>query len=269
LLLTSLLLTLPGAAAAQDWSMPWSDPRDRPGRVDVSVSGGYVMPTDWSDLVVLGSTSAATGAFEQILLRDLRIEPAQVFGVSATYWKAKYGFRVNVARSDSSLVSGDDALVDVKTWFYDVRGAIGMMDYEPSRLAWPYFFVGLGAITYDLSHSIGPQLTTFVDRARTVPADKLVVIDRGGQQFLLEIDELGLETVPAFDIGVGTDFRIPTGPGGIGLRIEVSDHISQSPLGVRLHELAGIGEPSVPVRVGFGAVHHLRATAGLVLQFGR
>jgi hypothetical protein len=268
-LLTCSLLAIPCSAVAQDWTMPWSDPRDRPGRVDVTVTGGYVMPTDWSDLVVLGSTSATTGVFEQVLLRDLRVEPGPVLGASATYWKAQYGFRVSVARSDSSLVSSGTTLTDVDSWFYDVRGAIGMLEYTPTRNALPYFFIGLGAITYDLSQPISPPLTTFIERQPSPPLANPIIIDRAGQQFLLEVDELGMETVFAFTIGIGTDFRIPAGAGGLGLRVEVADHISPSPIGVRLHNINRFGEPTTPISIGVDAVHHLRASAGLVFQFGR
>ena len=66
-LLTSFLVALPGAALAQgDWNQPWSDPRDRPPRVDLSLSGGYDMASDWSSLTLLGTSSPATGVVEQV-----------------------------------------------------------------------------------------------------------------------------------------------------------------------------------------------------------
>jgi hypothetical protein len=270
-LLTSFLVALPGAALAQgDWNQPWSDPRDRPGRVDLSLSGGYDMATDWSSLTLLGTSSPATGVVEQVIVRDLRVDPDQVFGGAFTYWKAKYGFRVNVARSDSTLVSGATTVADVKSWFYDVRGTVGMVDYHPSRLAYPYFFVGLGAITYDLSQPIGPPLTSFIEHNPSLPVSNLSIINRGGRQFVLQEDTLSLETVAAFNLGLGTDFRVPLGPSAVGIRAEVSDTISPSPLEIRLQELSSsIGEPAQLVNVGFGAVHHLRASVGLVIQLGR
>ena len=42
-----------------------------PRRVDVSGSGGFLLSTDWSDLVLLGSVSPVGGALEQLLVRDL------------------------------------------------------------------------------------------------------------------------------------------------------------------------------------------------------
>jgi hypothetical protein len=50
--------------------------RDRPPRVDLSASTGLLMPTDWSDLVLLGSLCSASG----VLVRDLQVEPRTVFG---------------------------------------------------------------------------------------------------------------------------------------------------------------------------------------------
>lgn len=258
------------AAAAQDWTMPWSDPRDRPPRVDFSASAGFLMPTDWSDLVLLGSISAGSGVLEQVLVRELRVEPASVFDGAVTYWKGNYGFRVQAARSRSSLAVGSDVPnIGIDTWLYDVRGAIGMGEYTPRRWVWPYAFVGLGGITYDLSRRIGPPLVTFVERApaRTVGQDGLIVLTDRGRQFLLAVDELALETVFAVNVGVGTDFRIPIGAAGVGLRVELSDHVAPSPVSLDLHQLGEFGAAGTAIR--FSPVHHFRATAGLVLQIGR
>jgi hypothetical protein len=269
----ALVLLVPSAAATQDWSMPWSDPRDRPPRVDLSASAGLLLPTDWSDLVLLGSVSSASGVLEQVLVRDLRAEPGEVFGAAVTYWRGRYGFRVHGARSESALAIGADDVgsIGLDTWFYDVRGAIGMTEYDPGRWVWPYGFFGLGAITYDLDRTVSPPLLTFIERsppARDSRSD-LIIADRDGRQFLLAVDELGLETVFAFNFGVGTDFRIPLGAGGLGVRLELSDHISASPLGLRIHDLSRFGVPASDSSVHFARVHHLRASAGLVVQLGR
>jgi hypothetical protein len=277
--LTFLLLTLllPATLGAQDWTQPWADPMDRPPRLDVSASAGLLVPTDWSDLVILGSLSSATGALEQVLVRDVRVKPGSVFGGSATYWRGRYGFRAHASYSDSTLALGDSfepaegALsVDVDTWMYDVRGAIGLVEYAPNRLAWPYAFVGLGGITYNLSQTISPPLLTFVERPPAGGgAQDRVIVEDAGRQFLVAIDELGLETVFAFNFGIGTDFRIPVGGGGIGLRLELTDHIAPSPLRLRIRELDRIGGLDSASAVDFGIVHHLRVAAGVVLQLGR
>ena len=272
----AMALCLPTKVVAQDWTQPWADPLDRPPRVDVSATAGVVAPTDWSDLVVLGSLSSATGALEQVLVRDVRVEPGSTFGIAATYWRARYGFRAHGAFSDSSLAFGssfdasDDALgsVDVDTWTYDVRGAVGLIEYAPNRIAWPYVFVGLGGITYDLSRTVSPPLLSFIERAPAGNNRDTVIVEDNGRQFVVAVDELGLETVFAVNFGIGADFRIPLGPGGIGVRLELSDHISPSPLTLRIREL-GAGGLTGADAVRFGLVHHLRATAGLVVQVGR
>jgi hypothetical protein len=236
-----------------------------------------LVPSDWSDLVLLGSLSSATGALEQVLVRDVRVKPGRVFGAAATYWRARYGFRAHGAFSDSTLTLGPsfDPVegsidVNVDTWMYDVRGAIGLIEYTPKRIAWPYVFVGLGGITYDLSRTVTPPLRSFIERppaGGTAPAR--VIVDDDGRQFVVAVDELGLETVFAFNFGVGTDFRIPIGGGGVGLRLELSDHIAPSPLGLRIRELGDHGGLGASDAVRFGVVHHLRAAAGIVLQIGR
>ena len=68
---------------------------------------------------------------------------------------------------------------------------------------------------------------------------------------------------------MGTDFRIPLGRGGVGLRVEISDHLSASPLGLRIEELSPVGTLRSDTGVRFRLVHHLSATAGLVVQIGR
>ncbi len=274
-------LFLPAPVAAQDWSQPWADPQDRPPRVDVSASVGFLASTDWSDLVLLGTISSATGVFEQVLVRDLRVDPDDGFGAGVTYWEGRYGLRVQGGFSSSSVViggplpaafqsqSGNAELltVDVDTWMYDIRGAIGFFEYAPSRWVWPYGFVGLGGITYDLERRITPPLLTFIERAPRRVGD--VEFEDDGLQFLLAIDELENETVFAFNFGVGTDFRIPLGPGGIGVRLEISDHVAPSPVGVRINNLRRSGTLAVDSGVRFGLVHHFIASAGLVVQVGR
>jgi hypothetical protein len=278
-----VLTLLPLPAFAQDWSQPWADPMDRPGRVDISGSMGFVMPSNWSSLVLLGSISSASGVFEQVLARDLRVEPDKAFGAAVTYWRARYGFRVQTDFSKSLLriggspggselpiMDGQPEAVRVKTWLYDMRGIVGLVEYEPRRLAWPYVFFGVGGITYDLARTVSPPLT-FISQgvSGTGAGADIVVITRGeGRQFVLSSDELGLKTVFAGSFGAGTDFRIPFGPAGVGVRLELSDRVAPSPLGLHLTGLTPVGS-SVDDRIRFGLVHHLSATAGFVVQFGR
>jgi hypothetical protein len=275
------LTLLPSPVIAQDWSQPWADPEDRPPRVDFSASAGFLTPTRWSSLVLLGSISPATGVLEQILTRDLRVEPDREFSAAATYWRSRYGFRTQAGFSRSSLKIGgaalggsqsadDRASVGIDTWLYDVRGAIGFVDYSPTRWVWPYGFVGVGGITYHLKQTISPPLT-FIERGptRVDARGNTIVIAADGRQFLLAVDELNTETVFAVNVGAGTDFRIPLGPAGVGLRLEISDHVAPSPLGLRIRELSPLGAFAPDAGVRFRVVHHLSATAGLVVQIGR
>jgi opacity protein-like surface antigen len=258
-------------ASAQDWSQPWADPQDRPPRVDVSASIGFLAPTDWSDLVLLGSISSSSGILEQVLVGDLRVEPDREFGGAVHYWRGRYGFRVEGGFSSSS-VRGDERLsVDVDTWLYNFGGAIGFLEYAPDRWVWPYAFVGVGGVTYDLARRIAPPLTTFIERSppRADGRRDLVIVDDDSSEFLLAVDELDTETVFALNFGVGTDFRIPLGPAGVGLRLELADHVTSSPVGLRVGELRRSGALTSDTGVEFGPVHHFRASAGFVLQFGR
>jgi hypothetical protein len=276
LLLLSIVL-MPSVCAAQDWGEPWSDPRDRPPRVDLSVTAGMVSPTDWSDAVVLGSLSSISGALQQVLVRDMRVEPDTVVDAAVTYWRDRYGLRIQAGLSQSTLTIGgarfseneDLSPTDIKTWLYEARGVIGLVDYSPERKAWPYVFLGLGGITYDLERTISPPLLTFIERTTTRREGDVVIVEEDGREFLLAVDELGRESVFAVSFGIGTDLRLPFGGGGIGLRLELSDHLSPSPLELRISELSSPGGLASDSRVDFGTVHHLRAAAGLVVQIGR
>ena len=284
-----LAFALPAAPArSQDWSQPWADPQDRPPRVDISASAGFVMPTSWSNLVLLGSLSPVSGVVEQVLTRDMRVEPESEFSGAATYWRDRYGFRTHAGFSRSSLTIGGlpasgsplsllstpsgsgTSSVGVDTWLYDVGGAIGFLDYAPSRWVWPYGFLGFGGITYNLKQSVAPPLTIVEGGATALAAqaDTVVVTDRS-RPFLLAVDELRRETVFAVHFGVGTDFRIPAGPAGVGLRLEVSDHLAPSPVGLRIRELSRYGALTSDGGIALRTVHHLSATVGLMVRFGR
>jgi hypothetical protein len=261
------LILLPAWTSAQPLPQPWADPQDST-RVDLSGSVSLLSPTDWSNLVLLGSISSA-GVIEQTLARELQVDAGKAYGGAVTYWEGRYGLRVQGGYSKSSLRISSAPIVGIKTWLYDVRGVIGALDYRTSRKVLPYGFVGFGGITYDLASTVSPPLT-FITQAPAVATGQTVIIvaDRG-RQFLLSEDELDVKTVFAVNVGVGTDFRLPLGPGGVALRVELSDHIAPSPLGLRINQLSGRGAFISDSGVRFGAVHHLSATAGVVVQIGR
>jgi hypothetical protein len=161
--------------------------------------------------------------------------------------------------------------VAVETWLYNMGGAIGFVEYAPRRWVWPYAFAGIGGVTYDLARRVSPPLATFVERGPARPGGErdVVIVHDDSREFLLAIDELDTETSFAVNFGVGTDFRIPIGPAGIGVRLELADHITTSPVGLRVGALRRAGTLAADTGVEFGPVHHFRASAGFVLQFGR
>lgn len=274
------LTILPAPLCAQSLPQPWADSEDYPARVDVSVSGGFLMSTRWSDVALLGSISPATGALEQVLTRDVHVKPGTELTAAATYWRGRYGFRAQAGFSRSSLrigsgpvagpigsTSGETASVDSDTWLYDVGGAIGLVDYEPRRSVWPYGFVGVGGITYNLKQTVPPPLT-FVERGPSAAGNTIVVVN-DGRELLITTNSLSTETVFALKAGVGTEFRVPVGGGGFGLRLEVADHLARSPIALRVEELSARGRFPSDTGTRYRMVHHLSASAGLVVHIGR
>jgi hypothetical protein len=267
------ILTMAAASPASAQYDPLDIPPG-PRRVDVSGAGGFLLSSDWSDLVLLGSVSSTTGVFEQVLARDLVVEPGPVFDAAVTYWEGRYGFRVHGGFARSCLSTGrscarqnpaDSGTVDVDTYIYDLGGAVGLIDYGRNRKVWPYVFVGMGGVTYDLEHGVGPPLSVI---ERRPPAGGSTVIVSEPSQSLIVIEELGLETKFTWNFGVGTDFRIPVPGGSVGVRLELSDHVHGSPVEIEIANLDGF-TPVSGVETDFGWVHNLRAAVGLVVQFGR
>ena len=269
------LICAPATATAQ-WD-PFDPPRD-PKHVDISGAAGLRLSTDWSDLILLGSVSPATGALEQVLARDLVFVPGPIFDATVMYWEGRYGFRAHGGFSRRCLAVGGRCgtiqtlngptrgSVDVDASYYDIGGAYGLVDYRRNPWVWPYVFAGVGAVTYNVKQNISPPLQMFVEQRPPSNPDITVTIDRS-QPLLIAIDELGIETKFAFNFGIGTDLRVPVGAAGIGLRLELSDNIHESPLDIELAQLDA--RRNDVVRANGRLVHNLRASAGLVMHFGR
>lgn len=275
LLLVSLVLSgIPRTAAAQ-WD-PFNPPRD-PKHVDVSGSAGLRLSTDWSDLILLGSVSPATGVLEQVLGRDLVFRPGPVYDATVTYWEGRYGFRAHGGFSRRCLaIAGrcgaiptlngpTRGSVDVDATSYDFGGAIGLTEYHQNPWVWPYVFFGFGGVTYNIKQNISPPLQMFIERRSPTVPDVTVARDRG-DTLLIAVNELGLETKFAMNFGIGTDLKVPLGAAGVGLRLELSDNMHGSPLNIQVAELNTSTDDVV--RANGGLVHNLRASAGLVLHFG-
>jgi hypothetical protein len=275
LLLSVVLSGIPRTAAAQ-WD-PFDPPRD-PGHLDVSGTAGLRLSTDWSDLILLGSVSPATGVLEQVLGRDLVFLPGTAFDATVMYWEGRYGFRTHAGFSRKCLaIAGrcgsiptlnglTRGSVGVDAYSADVGGAFGLREYHRNPWVWPYVFFGFGAVTYDIKQNISPPLQMFIERRPPATPDVTITRDFG-QTLLIAVDELGLETKFAMNFGIGTDLRVPLGAAGVGLRLELSDNMHESPLNIQVAELNTLTDDVV--RANGGLVHNLRASAGLVLHFGR
>jgi hypothetical protein len=271
-----LTLALSSSASAQRLPEPWDDPVDQPARVDLSVSYGFVAPSDWSDLVLLGSLSPATGVLEQVIVRDLRVASDTQVDGSVTYWRGRYGFRVQGGLSKSMLTIGgpptaafNGMSVGMDTYSYDVRGAVGFVEYAPQRWVWPYGFFGFGGITYDLEQTVPPSLLTFIERPPVSGGGSTIIVDDTNRNFLLAVDELKNETVFALNFGVGTDIRVPMAHGGVGIRLELSNQVAPSPVELRIGDARRSYPLGYDTGVHFGLVNHMRVSAGVVVQIGR
>jgi hypothetical protein len=267
------------SATVAEAQHPYPDEPPRgPARLDISGSGGWLLPTDWSDLVLLGSVSPITGALEQVLVRDLVVDPGPVYDGIVTYWRGRYGFRVHGAYAKSCLAVGrscgdfatmtpDSGPVDVKSYTYDVGGAIGLLDFKPARWVWPFVFFGFGGVTYDLDRTVGPPLT-FIEQLPPAGTPPAIITDTP-DPLIIAVDELGVETRFAFNIGFGSDFRIPLGAAALGVRFEVGDYMHDSPIDLDVTALNRFRRSDEANDFGFGVVHNLRASIGIVLHFGR
>jgi hypothetical protein len=206
-----------------------------------------------------------------------------------TYWKGRLGFRLHGGYAESCVTAatrcgdgrsapvagGSPALdpqeVSLKTYSYGVQGVIAMSEHS-EFYQWfrPYFLIGAGGVTYDPAES----LPTFLAGTQLRPGTGVETVVTGGPgQYTFQIDQASLESRFALSIGAGTDFRIPVGRGGLSLRAEVTDQISQSPLGVRLTRVntggaLGGRNSFEQIDLGVGAVHNLRATLGVAIEFG-
>lgn len=284
-----LLSTAPATAQQGDLWEEYEGPR----RLDLSVSGGAFLSTDWSNLVFLESLGALGQSQQQVLLRQLHAPPEFGGTASVTYWKGRYGFRVQAGFVSGCVTTGnscdgtstpDQSImppglerteIEMNQWTYGVQGIIGLREFTPGQTFRPYLVVGAGGVTYDLDEPLSTVLPGPIES--TEPAvigngDETVVIT-DPSTFLFSMDEVGLATKFALNLGIGTDLRIPIGPGGIGLRLELADNINQSPLELRVaridggffsHEFDGIDEVEFERR----AVHNWRLSAGLLFEFG-
>ncbi|HET9985046.1 MAG TPA: hypothetical protein VFQ38_15710 [Longimicrobiales bacterium] len=287
---TAVLLLLATALPArpQDiWDLDWGDRPLGARSLSFEFAGGLNYSTDWNQNVVLANLDFGT-RFEQVLLRQVQVDPAFLFAGSVTYRRGRGGARLQFGYSHSCLaVNGRcsrfgviDTLftplheVDVNTYSADIDGEISLVDPEKVRWARPFVLFGLGGVVYDPGDNAAQLLPFFID-ARGAPIEvnggNIVVVNFPTGALLVTFDGIGLKSVLAGVLGLGTDIQIPFSDGsGIGLRLQVADHIANSPFKVRVAGVQrGFGGPFFePTKFDFGDIHNIRLTVGLHVDVG-
>jgi hypothetical protein len=292
LLVSSLLLLLLAvpASAQRDstrFDRLWQADYDGPRRLEVGVSAGYALSSDWTDLVALHVFDTRGGIHRQVLLRNVAVAPGAGGAAAVTYWRGRHAFRATVGYSRSCLTTssrcvngtspeGDAALgvaeVDMDIYRYGVEGMVGLRNWRDSQFWRPYLIVGAGGVTYDPDENALPlfpgTFETLVPPATSSPGT--VIVTNGATTLLVATDELGLENVFGLTLGVGMDFRVPVGLGGLALRLEAADQITSSPFSVTVSRLDDDSDffdrGAEPTVFRAGAVHNLRLTAGVAVE---
>lgn len=188
---------------------------------------------------------------------DVRLRDGAIGGIQAEAWfgNGRVGARLNGAytaqewRRRGSLfddIFDFDVLDrDVNVWFGDLDLMVRLLRPDPDRVWAPYAAVGLGFVHYNPAGRFFDPIFPFADAF--FPGES--------------------QTQFAGVFGLGTDI-LPRmrGPVRVGFRVEAMDHVAfESPLR-RLR----IDDDGDIILDGdrFGAVHHVRLTAGVHLQGG-
>jgi hypothetical protein len=266
----------------------WLADYDGPRRLEVGVSAGYALSSDWTDLIALHVFDPRGGIHRQVLLRNVAVAPGAGGAVAVTYWRGRHGFRATAGYSKSCLttssrcVNGDlppengaalgVAEVSMDVFRYGVEGIVGLRNWRDSQFWRPYLIVGAGGVTYDPDEDELPLFPGTFETLVPPPASGPgVVITNGATTLLVATDELGLENVFGLTLGVGMDFRIPLDIGGVALRLEAADQITSSPFSVTVSRLDAddccFFERNRDRTVfRSAAIHNLRFTAGVALE---
>jgi hypothetical protein len=268
----------------------WLADYDGPRRLEVGVSAGYALSSDWTDLVALHVFDTRGGIHRQVLLRNVAVAPGAGGAAAVTYWRGRHAFRATVGYSKSCLtttsrcVAGPTsppesgaalgvAEVSMDVYRYGIEGIVGLRNWEDSQFWRPYLIVGAGGVTYDPDEDALPLFPGTFETIVQPPSSGAgtVVISNGATTLLVATDELGLENVFGLTLGVGMDFRVPVGIGGLALRLEVADQITSSPFSVTVSRLDDddrdyFDRGNEPTVFRAGAIHNLRLTAGVAVE---
>lgn len=288
ILLPALMLAVT-PAAAQPGDLWNAGPRS----VDISVTGGLFVSTDWSQNVFLESFQSSGVTQRQTLLRGFSVAPG--FGATAavTYWEGRHGFRVYAGFTGTCVTTGNDCddvvllpdevfprrAPDMNQYTYGFQGIVGLVDWSRDQWWRPYFIVGAGGVTYDIDDDFAlllPGPITVSDPGVINGIDRIAVVDDPGT-FLFAIDQVGIETKFAVNLGIGFDLRAPMRDRGIGFRFEASDQITQTPLSLTVTRLdggvidghcCGFRNDISQVDINQRSVHNWRLSGGVLFEFG-
>lgn len=282
--LVPALLLFASTASAQQRDL-WNE-YDGPRRIEVAANGGFFMSTDWSNLVFLESIGALGESQRQVLLRQFSVAPKLGAMGSVTYWKGRYGFRVHGGFVRSCVTTGNRCdgtttpdqtdlpvtEIALDQYTYGVQGIVGLTEHSPGQWFRPYLIVGAGGVTYNPDQPISSVLPgpLTVTEPAIIGNDQTTVVITDPSTFLFSMDEVGLSTKFALNLGIGTDLRVPLGPGGVGFRFELSDQINQSPLTLRVARIDGgfFANRIEEIEFDRRAVHNWRLSAGIFFEFG-
>ena len=251
-------------------------------RLDLAFGIGGSLSTDWTDQVVLETQDASGARTTRLLLPELSMAPGRSFSATVTYWRGPLGARFHAAFTEACLAAGEtrcdgapdpeDRLrftTDLDLWTYGVQGVVALPVDDERRAVRPYLLVGGSGMTFDPDRPVpGPGL---LEGETTPPTTggPIVVVD-GPTNLVLTVDRLGLDTRFAIDLGGGLDLRLPLGRHGLGVRLELVDQLTSSPVGVRIDRLGGglVDGDVATVETRRPLVHTLRATVGAILDIG-
>lgn len=278
LAVAALLGASPAAAQLRMWgdTLPIEPPG--PPRLDLWAGLGTSFSSDWSDEVVLETRDATGARTTRLLLPEMSMVRGPAYGAAVTYWRVPLGVRFQAGFTEACMAAGATRceaapdpetpttfVTDVDVWTYGIQGVVGLTRGMLGRVLRPYVLVGAAGMTFDPEEAVPgagiPEGTT------TPPTGggEVIVID-GTSDLVLTVDRLGFQTQLAVELGGGLDLRLPLGPHGIGVRMELVDQLMTSPVGVTMARLDGDG--GTEVRIERPLVHTLRAMVGVVLDIG-
>lgn len=283
LALAMAALAAPSPAAAQRWISQDTLPLHQAGppRLDLWAGFGTSVSSEWSEHVVLETRDPFGARTTRLLLPEVAMAPGPTYGAAVTYWRVPLGVRLHAGLTRACLVAGaarcDDApdpetptafATDLDVWTLGVQGVIGLTEGRLGRVLRPYVLLGAAGVTLDPEEPVPAGVIPDGTTAPPTGSGDIIIIG-GTTDVVLTLDRLGFDARLAVELGGGLDLRLPLGPHGVGVRLELVDQLMTSPIGVTITRVdGGLRGGATQVRVERPLVHTLRATIGVVLDLG-